>query len=58
MADGMRGDACDWYLLNFLCEIFFVVLFSYFLHYTVKTVAERNDILVLQSGVYLSIHDA
>ena len=53
-----RGDGCDWYFLNFVSEIIFVLFFSYLLHSAIVYFAEKNDILVLQSGVYLSVHDA
>lgn len=53
-----RGDGCDWYFLNFVSEIVFVLFFSYLLHSAIVYFAEKNDILVLQSGVYLSVHDA
>ena len=53
-----KGNGCDWYFINFICEIAFGVLLSYIIHSVVIHFAEKNDILVLQSGVYLSIHDA
>jgi len=52
-----RGNGCEWYLVNFLCEILFGVLISYLIHSVVMEFANRNEIIVLQSGVYLSIHD-
>ena len=53
-----KGNGCEWYFINFLCEILFGVLLCYLIHSVVIHYAEKNDILILQSGVYLSIHDS
>lgn len=53
-----KGNGCEWYFINFICEILFGVLLSYSIHSTILYFADKYDILVLQSGVYLSIHDA
>ena len=42
-----KGNGCDWYFINFLCEIGFSVLISYLIHSIVIHQAEKNDILVL-----------
>ena len=53
-----KGNGCDWYFINFICEILFGLVLVYLIHKLIIKFAERNDILILQSGVYLSIHDA
>ena len=53
-----KGDGCDWYFLNFSTDFIFVMGISYGIHRLVVMWAEKNDILTLQAGVYLSIHDA
>lgn len=52
------GNECEWYFVNFICEIAFGVLLSYLIHSLILFFANKYDILILQSGVYLSIHDA
>ena len=53
-----KGNGCDWYFINFISEICFSVLLTISIQSMVSHYAERYDILILQSGVYLSIHDA
>jgi len=53
-----RGNGCEWYFINFICEIVFGILLSYGIHSIVMYFAKKYDILILQSGVYLSMHDA
>ena len=53
-----RGNGCEWYFINFICEICFGVLLCYLIHSFILYFANKYDILILQSGVYLSIHDA
>jgi hypothetical protein len=53
-----RGNGCDWYFINFIMEICFGVLMCYLIHSCILYFANKYDILILQSGVYLSIHDA
>jgi hypothetical protein len=53
-----KGNGCDWYFVNFMCEFILGVLIVYLIHKAVLHFADKYDILVLQSGVYLSIHDA
>lgn len=53
-----KGNGCDWYFINFICEIFFSVALTISMQSIISHYAEKYDILILQSGVYLSIHDA
>ena len=53
-----KGDGCEWYFINFICEIMFGVMLTYIIHSIILHFADKYDILILQSGVYLSIHDA
>ena len=53
-----KGNGCEWYFINFVGEMFFSVSLTIAIHSVVKHFAQKYDILVLQSGVYLSIHDA
>ena len=42
-----KGNGCDWYFINFMCEIFLGVLIAYLIHSTVLYFAEKFDILIL-----------
>ena len=53
-----KGNGCEWYFINFICEIAFGLVLSYIIHSIVLYFAQKYDIMILQSGVYLSIHDA
>jgi hypothetical protein len=53
-----KGNGCEWYFTNFICEIAFGIVISYLIHSAILYFANKYDILILQSGVYLSIHDA
>ena len=53
-----KGNGCQWYFINIVCENFISVSLAIMIHSTVINFANKHDILVLQSGVYLSIHDA
>ena len=53
-----HGDGCDWYLLNFIFEVVFVLMISLVIHSAITAWAEKNEVVSLQSGVYLSIHDS
>lgn len=53
-----KGNGCEWYFVNFLSEVLFVVGISYCIHTLVLHFATKYDVMILQSGVYLSIHDS
>ena len=53
-----KGNGCEWYFINYVGEIALSVLLSYCIHSVILHFADKYDILILQSGVYLSIHDA
>ena len=53
-----KGNGCQWYFINIVCENFISVTLALIIHSTVINFANKHDILILQSGVYLSIHDA
>ena len=53
-----KGNGCEWYFINFICEIAFGLVLTYIIHSIVLYYANKNDIMILQSGVYLSIHDS
>ena len=52
-----HGDGCDWYLLNFVFDVVFVLILTFFIHSAITAWAERNEVIALQSGVYLAVHD-
>lgn len=52
------GNECEWYFVNFVCEFCFGVFLSFMIHKFVMYFANKYDILILQSGVYLSLHEA
>ena len=52
------GNECEWYFVNFVCEVSLGVLICYMIHTFVLYFANKYDILILQSGVYLSLHEA
>ena len=53
-----KGNGCEWYFINFSSDIFLVVAITLFIHNLVVAFATRNDIIILQSGVYLDLHDS
>jgi hypothetical protein len=53
-----KGNGCEWYLISFTSDIFIVVPITLCMHQLVQIFAKRHKIIVLQSGVYLDLHDA
>jgi len=53
-----KGNGCEWYFINSIFDMSVVVIFTVSIHSIITYVADKYDILILQSGVYLSIHDA
>lgn len=53
----MKGNACEWYFVNFSSDIFFVLALTLMIFSLVDWFAVKYDILVLKSGIYLNVHD-
>ena len=53
-----RGNGCEWYFVNFCCEVGIGLFLTFIIHESILYFANKYEILILQSGVYLSIHDA
>lgn len=53
-----HGDGCDWYFLNFIFDVVVVMGITFVIHSMITAWAERNEVVSLQSGVYLSVHDS
>ena len=42
-----KGNGCDWYFINFIFDILFVVLITVAIHSIITYVADKYDILIL-----------
>ena len=42
-----KGNGCEWYFINFVCEIMFGLLLCYLIHSIILYFADKYDILIL-----------